>query len=225
MLESMRKHAKYYYVLFFIIIVTFILWVPKMSDNNPPPAVVAEIGSQSLKAADYWDTYRRASEMYREEYRNQPTDEARKQFDERLKKMVLDSMVEERILLSDARDLGITVSDQELQQAIVTNPAFQRDGVFKKEVYAKTVNQQLRLSQEAFEAKMREQLTADKMRRLIATSAGITDLDVRNLPADPTRGETLKQLVLYSKQNAVLRAYMDSARARLKVTINQEALL
>ena len=111
-------------MLFVIVIISFIFWgvggVDKSTSVN-----VAEIGKEKISVEEYWRAYERARDAYREMYKGQPLDEIEKKLN--LKKMVLDGMIEERVLLASAKDLGFTASDEELQQAIVSDPRFRRN--------------------------------------------------------------------------------------------------
>ena len=221
MLKSMRKHAKYYYIFFFLIIITFVFWgVGPVNKNRP--SFVAKIGSQLITANEYWETYRRMGETYRQMYKDQPFDEVDKKLN--LKQLVLDTIIEERVLLQSAKDLGITVTDAELQEAIIKNPAFRRNGVFKREIYMRTMELN-RLTPEAFEAMLRDQIAILKMRRMISSSLSLTDIDLKVLPRDAAKADLLKELLLQVKQDTAVKSYLEAARLRYKVTVNKEALV
>ena len=132
MLQSMRKHARYFYVLFFIVIITFIFWGVGTKDKSTTETVV-EIGKEKITVEEFWRAYERTRDTYRELYKDQPFDEIEKKLN--LKQMVLNGLLEERVLLISARELGLTASDEDLQQTIINDPRFRRDGVFKKDIY------------------------------------------------------------------------------------------
>lgn len=220
MLQSMRKHARYFYVLFVIVIITFIFWGVGRVDKSTGVSV-AEVGKEKISVEDFWRTYERTRDAYREMYKGQNIDEIEKKLN--LKKMVLDGMIEERVLLATAMELGLTASDEELQQAIVNDPRFRRDGAFRKDIYVKTLALN-RMSPDMYEAMLRDQLAIDKMRKMIASSVDVTPADMAGAPEDPAKAAMVKQMVLYNKRNAAIRSYVDGMKKQMNIKINQEVI-
>ncbi|HMK61343.1 MAG TPA: SurA N-terminal domain-containing protein [Dissulfurispiraceae bacterium] len=220
MLQSMRKHARYFYVLFIIVIITFIFWGVGNVDKSTSVSV-AEIGKEKISVEEFWRTYERTRDAYRELYKGQSLDEIDKKLN--LKKMVLDGMIEERVLLSSARDLGLAASDDELQQIIVNDPRFRREGVFHKEIYVKTLALN-RMTTELYESLLRDQIAVDKLKRMIASSVDVTPADLADTPDDPAKAAMIKQMVLYNKRNAAIHSYVDAIKRQMNIKINQEAI-
>ncbi len=220
MLQSMRKHAKYFYVLFFIVIITFIFWGVGTKDKTTIDTI-AQIGKEKISAEEYWRTYERTRDSYHEMYKDQPIEEIEKKLN--LKQMVLNGLVDERVLLLAAVELGLTPSDEELQQAIINDPRFKRDGVFKKDIYVKTLALN-RLTPEMYESLLRNQLAVDKVRRVVASSVDVTNVDLAGAESDPSKEAMLKQMVLINKRNAALRSFIDGVKAKLEVKINREVI-
>jgi peptidyl-prolyl cis-trans isomerase D len=216
----MRKHARYFYVLFFIVIITFIFWGVGTKDKSTTETVV-EIGKEKITVEEFWRAYERTRDTYRELYKDQPFDEIEKKLN--LKQMVLNGLLEERVLLVSARELGLTASDEDLQQAIINDPRFRRDGVFKKDIYLRTLTMN-RLTPDMYEGMLRDQLAVDKMRRLIISSVDINEIDLAGTQADPTKAAMIKQMALYNKRNAALRSFVDGAKARMKFKINKDII-
>ena len=133
---------------------------------------------------EYWRAYERTRDAYREMYKGENTRRVEKKLN--LKHMVLDGMIDERVLLASAKELGFTASDEELQQAIVNDPRFRRNGAFLKDIYVKTLALN-RMTPDAYEGTLREQLAIDKMRRLIASSVDITPADIAGTPDDAAK--------------------------------------
>jgi SurA N-terminal domain len=220
MLQSMRKHARYFYVLFFIVIITFIFWGVGTKDKSTTETVV-EIGKEKITIEEFWRAYERTRDTYRELYKDQPFDEIEKKLN--LKQMVLNGLLEERVLLISARELGLTASDEDLQQTIINDPRFRRDGVFKKDIYLRTLTMN-RLTPDMYEGMLRDQLAVDKMRKLIISSVDINEIDLAGTQADPTKAAMIKQMALYNKRNAALRSFVEGAKARMNFKINKDII-
>src|SRR5208337_4844624 len=115
MLKSMRKHARFFYVLFIIVILSFIFWGVGTVDKSSAPSV-AEIGNEKITAEEYWRAYDQMRTTLRETYKDQFNDEMEKKL--KLKEVVLNSLIADRVLALAARDLGVTVTDEELQDVV-----------------------------------------------------------------------------------------------------------
>ena len=160
MIKVMRKHAKYFYFLFFIVILSFVFWGMGGVDDTGQSEVLAEVGEHRITTQEFWELYERTSRFYREIYKDN-FEEMMKQMN--LKETLLDTMVDEQVLLISARKMGIHVSDQELNDAITQEPMFQTDGIFNKETYINRLRLS-RLTPEAFERLKRQELTVKKLK-------------------------------------------------------------
>jgi hypothetical protein len=216
----MRQHAKYFYVLFFIVIITFVFWGVGTNDKDQI-RFVAEIGNERISVNEYDRAYRNTLDSYREIYKGKSIDEIEQQMN--LKQRVLNMLIDEKVLLLSARELGVVVSDQELQQTIVSNPVFIRDGVFRKDIYQKALAN-IRLTPEGYETSLRRGLTADRMRTLIAAGIDVTDADLAGYKGDAAKEGIMRQITLLGKRNAAVKSYTDAARERFKVKINAELI-
>ncbi len=220
MLKTMRKHAKFFYFLFVLVILSFIFWGVGPLDK-PTEVSVAEIGDEKISVEEYWRAYENIRQSYREMYQGQLDEETEKKLN--LKETVLNNFIEEKVLLISASELGIKVADRELQDAIMNDPRFIRDGVFRRDVYFRTLELN-RLTPEMFENSMRQQLTLLKMRRLITSVVDISPLDIKDAAGDEKKIAEIRQAVLISKGNAAIKSYVNSAKQKLKIKVNMELI-
>lgn len=215
MLKAMRKHAKYFYVLFFMVIISFIFWgVGTVDKSTAVP--IAEVGKEKISLEEYWAAYDRARDYYRNITQGNFTEEMEKQLN--LKQKVLDSLVDEVVLAAEAKKIGIRVSDAELEEAIVNDPAFLREGKFGKDVYLRTL-QLNRMTPEYFESTKRRELTLAKMHRLIGESVDLTD-EVLN-DAAPAN---LQQALLSQLREKAVRSYVEGLKKQMKIKVNQQLI-
>jgi peptidyl-prolyl cis-trans isomerase D len=220
MLEGMRKHAKYFYFLFFIVILSFVFWGVGPLDK-PTSVVVAEIGSDKVTVEEFWRAYDNARNMYRQIFKDQFNEEMEKQLN--LKEAVLDSIIEERVLLATAADMGITVNDAEVQEMIVNDQRFKRDGAFKKEIYFRTLELS-RLSPDQYERMLRKQLALEKMKRIVWASVDVTPLDVPAAGGDDPKAVQMQRNVLAAKRDAAMKSFVDAARTSMQVKIYRDRI-
>jgi hypothetical protein len=223
MLRLMRKHAKYFYVLFFVVILSFIFWGVGTVDKTGTVQVVAEVGKYKISAEDYWRTYDRAFRFYREIYKDKFDEDMAKKLN--LKENVLNSMIDERVLLTAAQEAGIGVSDEELQETIEHEPAFMNNGAFSKEMYLNRLRLN-RITPEEFERSQRRELIVTKMKNLIEVSAGVTDADLQSIKTsgDEKAREMINQAILSDLKNKALKSYVDGLKKSIKITIDEKLL-
>jgi len=223
MLKVMRKHAKYFYVLFFIVILTFIFWGVGTVDKTGGVEVVAEVGKYKITTEEYWKTYDRIYRFYREIYKDKFDEEMEKKMN--LKEGVLDSMINEQILLMAAKDAGITVGDEELQESIARDPSFIKNGAFNKDVYLNRLRLS-RMTPELFENMKRKDLTITKMKQLIEASVDATDIDAQ-LPQtsdNEQAGKMIRQAMLADKKEKALKSYVDGMKKSIKIKVNKQLI-
>jgi hypothetical protein len=218
----MRQHAKYFYVLFFIVILSFVFWGVGTVDKSGDTNIVAEVGSYKIPAEEYWRSYDRIFKFYREIYKDKFDEEMQKKLN--LKEGVLNSLIENRVLLIAAKDNGIAVSDAELNEAIKNEPAFMKDGVFDNEIYQNRLRLN-RLTPEAYEAAKREDLAVEKMKRMIELSALAPPVESAKVPAqDDQTAKALREAMINSARANAVRAYVEGLKKGMKIKIFSERL-
>lgn len=220
MLKAMRKHAKFFYILFFIIILSFIFWgVGTVDKSTSVP--IAEVGKEKISVEEYWTSYDRAREFYRNISKGSFTEEMEKNLN--LKQRVLDSLIDDLVLMTEAKKAGIRVSDAELEEAIVNDPSFMREGHFNKDVYIRTL-QLNRMTPDHFEFLKRRELALNKMRRLIGESVDVLDVDIPQIPGNEQAMNSMRQSVLNEMRDRAVKSYIEGLRKQVKIKINQQLL-
>lgn len=220
MLKALRKHAKYFYILFFIVILSFIFWGVGPLDK-PSQTTIIEIKDEKISLQEYWKAYERARDFYRQVYGGQFDQEMEAKLN--LKEIVLNAIIEEWVLLVAAREAGIKVTDNELQDAIVNDERFIRDGIFRKDVYLKTL-QLSRLTPEAFENSLRQQLTINKMRLLVWSAIDTNTYDAGNLSMDDKKMKEINQVILSQKKDRAMKSYIESMKLKFNVKVNRDLI-
>ena len=221
MLKAMRKHAKYFYVLFFIIIITFVFWGVGTVDKTGSVEVVAEVGQHKITVEEYWKAYDRTFRFYKEVYKDAFNEKMQKD----LKEKVIDSLMDEKVLLIASKEAGISVSDEELQDSISSERAFLKNGVFDRDVYINRLRLN-RITPEVFENMKRQELTFEKMRRLIELSVDATALDIQ-LPqpsGNEQAADMIRQAMMGDKKGKALKSFIEGYKKSLKIKINKKLI-
>jgi len=92
--------------------------------------------------------------------------------------IALNKIVNDRVLEILAEKMGLTVTDAELADMIYMMPQFQSGKGFDSNRYIQTLRRQ-RTTAPEYEANLRRQMIADKLRTLVISSAKVADSDVR----------------------------------------------
>jgi peptidyl-prolyl cis-trans isomerase D len=112
------------------------------------------------------------------------------------------SLIQQHILIEEARRLGITASDDDVRRFLHTGQLGQvlfPDGQYIGDArYAELISDQLQMTVEKFESEIKQQIMADRLRDLITGGIIVSDAEVRD--AD------LKQDTKIKFQYAVLSA-------------------
>lgn len=221
MLKVMRKHAKYFYVFFVLIIISFVFWGVGVNDQNLT-LPLAVVGKEKVSVEQYWRAYDNRADFYRDIYREK--------FDEKmqqeLKENVLNMLLQELVLYHAAVEAGLAVSDQELQNAIMNDPTFIRDGAFNSDVYRRALELN-RLSPARYEEVKRRDLTVQKMTRLVEEAI---DLSPDELQAVDDSGQDLTQktqalqALLDGKRRAALDSYVKGLMQKMSITVNRDLI-
>ncbi len=133
MLRFMRKYATGYMIkgIFGLIIIVFIFWgVGGMQSGDK---TVAEVGSHKVTMLEYQETYNRLLNMYRNILKDKMDEKMLKAL--KLKEAAMNDIVDRYLLLANAKELGITASDEDFREQLNNMDAFKKDGKFNKQVY------------------------------------------------------------------------------------------
>jgi len=223
MLKTMRKFAKFFYVFLFMIIISFIFWGIGSVDKSDPKTFVAEIGEYKITGEDYWRAYENISRFYKEVYKDKFNEEMEKTM--KLKEKVLDSMVDERILLLAAKDAGITASDDEVSEAITREPFFMKNNVFSREVYLNRLRLN-RMTPEAYERLKREELILEKMRRIIWLSIDVSEMSAgqNQIQGNDQMTKMLSETMMNDMREKAVKSYIEGVKKQIKIKINTEII-
>ena len=122
MLALMRKHATSWLikVALFAIVIVFIFW-GGYSYTEKKASRVAVVNGSYIGLREYQSMYRNLEEQMRRQFGNRFSLELAETLN--LKGQALDRLINRRLLLAEAKMLGLEVSTEELQNAIVSYPA------------------------------------------------------------------------------------------------------
>ncbi|HEX6213160.1 MAG TPA: SurA N-terminal domain-containing protein, partial [Methylomirabilota bacterium] len=168
MLDRMRRHTSWLKWSLALVVLAFIaFYIPDFltpTTGAAPSDVVARVGDQSVTAGAFRRAYQNQLQAYRAAYGGSASEDLLRQMG--LDQQILRQLIDERAAVTEARRLGLSVSDAEVAQRIYAIPAFQQDGRFAGEaVYAQVLaSQRPPLTKSEFEEGLRNSLLVDKLR-------------------------------------------------------------
>lgn len=182
MLDVMRSNARSSLItlIFAAIIVTFIFSFGRGSSGfkgGAPETWAAKVNGELVTATDfsqaYTNRFRQQSSARNGQY---TTDQAKA---DNLKKLVLDSMVDQELISQEAPRLGLAVSDKEVADAIEKNPQFQQSGRFDFEYYKRLVENGYGMSVNRFEDAWRRDMLRGKVVQAAIAGAQTSDDEIK----------------------------------------------
>jgi peptidyl-prolyl cis-trans isomerase D len=210
-----------------LITVTFLFF--GLSPSSEGGGRAAKVGSSVITLDEVNRVYRNMYDNYRELLKDKFTE----QFAKSLRAQALQELIVNRLLVEEAERLGLRVSDEELQAAIVRMPSFAVNGTFDKKTYERILDR-INMTPAQFEASQREYLLRQKMERLIRDGVAVTDAEVasayaqKNPKAKPgdfeKNRESFRQTVLAEKQRDALTAAIREIEKRIPVKIDEKSL-
>lgn len=177
MLRVLRKNAQSPIIqaVVVIIAVVFIFWGVGSNMNSNANAV-AKVDGKEITGIEFGRTYDRLLESYKQQFGGQIPDELLNTMG--IRQQAINQLVQRELVRKGAAQLGLMVSDPEVQRFIAAIPAFQNNGAFDLAAY-QAVLAQNRLSETAFEEGMRNDLLADRVMDAIAAFAQVSDQEVK----------------------------------------------
>ena len=176
LLSLMRRHAKSWLIksLIAIIGIVFVFYFG-YSFRQRQAIKLALVNDEIITAVEYDKNYRTMLEALQREYRGMWSDNLLKVFD--LKNRALDALITQKLVSQEAKKIGLEVTEKEIQDRIMSNPAFQFRGRFDESRY-RSVLQNHRMTPEDYEAIMAREILQDKVEQFLTTLDPVTDQEV-----------------------------------------------
>jgi peptidyl-prolyl cis-trans isomerase D len=178
MLDFLRKRKRNWIIVFFlgVIIVTFALFYGGTNLGEQRAGDVADVNGEPISQREFALYYEREVQRYRDLLKGSLTPEMAKALN--IKGNLIEQLIQKKLVLQEARSLGLTVSDDDLAQHLGRVPEFQTGGRFSKDRYLQVL-QTNRLMPAQFEEEQRDQLTIQRLYTVILDAVHVTDEEVR----------------------------------------------
>ncbi len=177
MLSVMREKATSWVIKIILgaIVVVFALWGVG-NYGAQQLSKVAEVNGEIITMEEYRNAYNNLLDRYRQMYGDRLDSETLDML--QLDRQALDGLIEQQLILQQARQLDFRVSDEELADAIASIGAFQRNGRFDAGLYRRVLGSN-RLNPETFETLQRRSMLTQKLRAFIQGAVKVSDHEAR----------------------------------------------
>jgi len=180
MLKVLRENASSWFIKFILIVValTFVLWGGSYFLRDKKVTYAAMVNGTVIDLREYGDAYQTLIKQYRDALGPSFNDKMLAEL--KLKEKLLDDFINRILVVQDAKRLGLTVSDGELQDMIQAVPGFQDGGQFDPRLYERFLRSQ-RMSAEEFERLQRERILMGRIVNLVRQNAGkVSEQEIRD---------------------------------------------
>ena len=176
MLRILRKNAQspFFLAIVIIIAIVFVFWgvgTKSGSDGNK----VAIVDGQEISVVEYNRAYERLVDNLTKQLGGQIPDGLLDKLG--LKQQAVNELVQRVLIEQGAANLGIRISDFDVQRVIESNPAFQKNGSFDLPTYKETLERN-NLSTNSFEESTRNSLLIERTVGDIGAFASTSDQEV-----------------------------------------------
>lgn len=232
MIKILRfAHDKYPWILattMGFIAVTFIFGMGWWGFGEQSGNAVATVGDLTVSRDEFRRAYENMYRFYKDKLPGEFKDETIKQF-------VVEQLVDNRLWLIAAKNMGLTVSEADLLESITQVPEFQKNGAFDPDLYQRLLAAN-HLTPAVFEASQAKELLGNKARMVVRDAVALTPAEIadgqalmtRQQDPDPAKAAVAKdrvlQDILFQKQQRALMAYQESLKSQVPVKIHRELL-
>ncbi|MDZ7698779.1 MAG: peptidyl-prolyl cis-trans isomerase [Deltaproteobacteria bacterium] len=183
---------------------------------------VAYVNGELISGPEYQKAYRDLSLAMQARYKDMWNENMARMFN--LKKRALDNLIDQRLMTQAARRLGLDVTEEEVQKAIMNYPAFQVAGRFDMRRYELLLSQN-RMKPEDFEQAMTQDLLDQKLKQFLFAFLNIPEKEVLeaytfenetvNIAFIPFKAEMFKKAVNLSPSDVA--AYYEKHKGDYRV--------
>jgi peptidyl-prolyl cis-trans isomerase D len=175
MLRYLRENSGNWIIKIFLgIIVVVFVFLGVGSMNATRNNSVASVNDVPITVDEYQQAYQMLVEQMRNRFQDSLTEDLLKALN--VRQQALNSLIEDKLLVAQADELKIVVTDEELEQSILNVEAFHKDGLFDMDRYKRLLGLNA-MTPEMFEQLQREQLRKQKLQDMIVGSVTVSDLE------------------------------------------------
>jgi len=184
MLDKLRNSSRSFgtYLIFGVIILVFVVYFGPGGQScgdlgaGSRVAWAAKVDGEEIPLRDFRAEY---ENLYRQ-YQAQMGDRFDPQMAQQMgiRSSAIDRLVTRKLLIREAKRMGIATTDEEVAKTIREQPAFQKNGRFDFETYRTVLRNWRGISPARYEAELRDDLLVGKVLNQLRLSAKVTEDEV-----------------------------------------------
>jgi peptidyl-prolyl cis-trans isomerase D len=222
MLNVMRENLKHLKWVLWIVAVSMVLYLGvyftgSSRRGGADADWAAKVDGQTISTREFLEVARRMDEYYRKVLGAQ-YDQLKPQL--QLGRQVIQQLVDEQLILAEARKLGLAASPSEISRQILADPQFHdANGRFVgRDKYAAVMERMWPGGVAAYERKVADEISIAKWRGLVTEPVEVSDVEVRDLyrsrsdkaAIDYVVVPSVKQQVSTKVSDAEVKAWYDA---------------
>lgn len=194
---------------------TFAFFFGQPQGFDPATSPVAIVDGEPIPR-DVFEFFREQNEEAFKQYSEQGVDP--EQLRNLIDQQTRGSLVRRYLVAQEAESLGLAVSDESLKADFQSNPGFQRDGKFDRELAERYISQ-TGLGPREYAAQHRRDLLLRNFSRFVASPVRVSDADVRD---EILRANTKVSLRYATASKAALREHVSVTPEEAKALVERE---
>jgi len=179
-LRDNLRHLKFilWGVVVVFVLLVFVDWGAGRAGGPGGAGAAVRVGDRAVSESEFLSEMRRLDQRFSQVYGERWND-LRSQVD--LAGQTASYFIDRHLQIAEARDVGITVTPDELQAAILETPSFTReDGQFVgPDTYKRIIRAYYQMTPEEFEERLSEDLMIGKLNALAERNVWIADAEVK----------------------------------------------
>ncbi len=168
MITWMQRHKKYLVVTIWISVIAFVgagfVGWGAYDFNSDRASAIAKVGDRKITVQEYQLAYANYYNFYNNTLGGTLTQEKADKMG--LEKLVIQSIINETLILAYADEIGLRTTDAEVKKALASDTAFQKNGVFDKETYYRVIKQS-QLKPKDYETGLKKQILLTKVQKIL----------------------------------------------------------
>ncbi|MBI1820294.1 MAG: SurA N-terminal domain-containing protein [Nitrospirae bacterium] len=221
--ESAIENPWFYRIIMLMIAIAFVItmgWGFGTSKSNKKD-YVAKVNGEPITTEEFQDSYRTTVAFYKSMMKDKFNEDTLKQMN--LKKNVVNSLIEKKLWQMAAKEMGITISDEEVRSLLKNNELFQKNKVFDEATYRQVLAYN-HLKPALFEESQRKELLYEKIRSTIRDSVTLSPLEEAVNSTSPEEIERVTKDKLNQKREKAVQSFLVNLKAKAEIEIKNEHL-
>lgn len=160
-----------------LVFVFYGVFAPKSTRGLHEGSVAGTVNGEAISVREYQQSLNQRLEFFRKMAGGKVTEDQLRAF--RVQESVFRELVQRKLLVQEAQRMGLSASDEEVKQAILEIPAFQKDGKFDMIAYKQTIEASPYGSTGNFEKLVRDDLSAQRWGDYFMRRIHVSDAEAR----------------------------------------------